>query len=85
MHVSTLKIIVRVETFPLHQLTSCVQARALDKVAEDVAIFNRWPPSHIHHLRTYRSSSLHTGHLTMHDQAGGVFQCISSLQLDLDS
>ena len=45
LHVFTLKIIVRIETLPLHQLTSCVEARALDEVAKDVAIFNQWLPT----------------------------------------
>ena len=44
---STLKIIVGVETFLLHQLMSCIDAWVLDEVVKDVAIFNWWPTSHI--------------------------------------
>ena len=46
-HVSTLEIVVGIQVFPLHQLTSCVKAWALDKIAEDVAIFYWWPLRHI--------------------------------------
>ena len=45
LHVLILNIIIRIEPFPLHQLTTYVEATALDKVAKDVAISNWWPIS----------------------------------------
>ena len=76
-----LKIIVRIDTFPLHQLTTYEEVTALDEVAKDVAISNQWQPTHI----TFRCSSLHTSRLTLQDQADGVFERVSSWQLDVDS
>ena len=83
LFILNIHVIARIEPFPLHQLMMYVDATAPDKVAKDVAIFNQWPPTH--HLETYCCSRLSTGRMTLQDEADGVFERISSWQLDVDS
>ena len=52
-----------------------------DEGAKDVAISNQWPPTHI----IFSLFSLHTGRLTLQDQADGDFGRFSLWQLDVDS
>ena len=59
----TLKIIVCLQALPLHQLLLSKNSRALDKIAKNVSILDRWPPSlvifeicHISEAYTYPRS-----------------------------
>ena len=72
LHVFKQKIIGRIELFPLYQLTSCVEAKALDEVAKDAAIYSQWLPTHIIQKLFVVNSSLLTGSLTLQDQADRV-------------
>lgn len=46
-HMPILEVVVRLETFPLHQLLLCVHPRTLHKIAKDVRVLHGWPKTHV--------------------------------------